>query len=66
MRVSEEPVCIDLLQQNQVFTSLHLRSLVHVVPPLIKTFEYLLHLFAVLVQDPDEDPQVEGHVLVVS
>ena len=27
---------------------------------------YLLHLLAVLVQDPDEDPQVEGHVLVVT
>jgi len=33
MRVSEEPVCIYLFQQNPVFTSLHLRSLVHVVPP---------------------------------
>jgi hypothetical protein len=66
MIVSEEPVCIDLLQQNQIFTSLHLRSLVHVVPPPIKIFRYLLHLFAVLVQDPDEDPQVEGHVLVVA
>ncbi len=66
MRVSEETVCIHLFQQNQVFTSLHLRSHVHVVPPPIKIFEYLLHLFAVLVQDPDEDPQVEGHVLVVT
>lgn len=30
------------------------------------TLSYLLHLFAVLVQDPDEDAQVEGHVLVVT
>ncbi len=34
MRVSEEPVCIDLFRQNPVFTFLHLRSPVHVVPPL--------------------------------
>ncbi len=33
MRVSEEPVCIYLLRQNPVFTSLHLRTPVHVVPP---------------------------------
>ena len=33
MRVSEEPVCIYLFQQNPVFTSLHLRSPIHVVPP---------------------------------
>ncbi len=33
MRVSEEPVCINLFRQNRVFTSLHLRSPVHVVPP---------------------------------
>jgi hypothetical protein len=26
MRVSEEPVCIDLFRQNPVFTSLHLKS----------------------------------------
>jgi hypothetical protein len=35
MSVSEEPVCICLSQQNPVFTSLHLRSAVHVVPTLI-------------------------------
>jgi hypothetical protein len=33
MRVSEEPVCIYLCRQNPIFTSLHLRSPVHVVPP---------------------------------
>ncbi len=33
MRVSEEPVCIQLLRQNPVFTSLHLKTPVHVVPP---------------------------------
>ncbi len=30
MRVPEEPVCIDLFRQNPVFTSLHLKSPVHV------------------------------------
>jgi hypothetical protein len=30
MRVTEEPVCIDLIRQNPVFTSLHLKSPVHV------------------------------------
>jgi hypothetical protein len=34
MRVPEEPVCIDLFRQNPVFTSLHLKSPVNVVPPL--------------------------------
>jgi hypothetical protein len=39
MRVSEEPVCIYLFGQNPVFTSLHLKYPVHVVPPLsIPTF----------------------------
>jgi hypothetical protein len=37
MRVSEEPVCIDHFRQNPVFSSLHLRSPVHVVPPLVPT-----------------------------
>ncbi len=32
-RVSEEPVYIHLFRQNPVFTSLHLRFPVHVVPP---------------------------------
>jgi hypothetical protein len=32
MRVPEEPVCIDLFRQNPVFTSLHLKYPVHVVP----------------------------------
>ncbi len=31
-QVPEEPVCTDFFRQNQVFTSLHLRSPVHVVP----------------------------------
>jgi hypothetical protein len=30
MRVPEEPVCIELFRQNPVFTSLHLKSPVHV------------------------------------
>jgi hypothetical protein len=30
MRVPEEPVCIDLIRQNPVFTFLHLKSPVHV------------------------------------
>jgi hypothetical protein len=30
MRVPEEPVCIDLFRQNPVFTSLRLKSPVHV------------------------------------
>jgi hypothetical protein len=33
IRVPEEPVCIDLFWQNQVFTSLHLKYPVHVIPP---------------------------------
>ncbi len=33
MRISEEPVCINIFRQNPVFTSLHLRSPVYVVPP---------------------------------
>ncbi len=36
-RVSEEQVCIHLFRQNPVFTSVHLRSPVHVVPPLSAT-----------------------------
>ncbi len=43
IKVSEEPVCIHLFQQNLVFTSLHLRSSIHVEPPLVNclslTFE---------------------------
>jgi hypothetical protein len=30
MKVPEEPVCIDLFRQNPVFTSLYLKSPVHV------------------------------------
>ncbi len=33
MRVPEELVCIHFFRQNPVFTSLHLKSSVHVVPP---------------------------------
>ncbi len=33
MRVSEEPVCIYLFRQNPDFTSLHLKSPLHVIPP---------------------------------
>jgi hypothetical protein len=38
MRVSEKPVCIYLFRQNPVFTSRHLRPLVHVVPPWFVLF----------------------------
>jgi hypothetical protein len=49
MRVAEEPVCIDLFWQNPVFTSLHLRPPVHVVPPQKIIVVFLLHiLFHVL------------------
>jgi len=34
MRVPEEPVCIHLFRKNPVFTSLHLKSPIRVVPPL--------------------------------
>ncbi len=34
MRVPEEPVWIDLFRQKPVFTSLHMKYPVHVVPPL--------------------------------
>ncbi len=34
MRVPEEPVYIDLFRKNPVFSSLHLKYHVHVVPPL--------------------------------
>ncbi len=34
MRVPEEPVCSDLFRKNPVFTSMHLKSPVHVVPHL--------------------------------
>jgi len=40
MRIPEEPVYIDLFQKNPVFTSLHLKSHVHVVPPLAKFFPF--------------------------
>ncbi len=33
MRVSEKLVCIDHFRQNPVFTSMHLKAPVHVVPP---------------------------------
>jgi hypothetical protein len=35
MRFPEEPVCIDLFRQNPVFTTLHLKSPVHIVRPLV-------------------------------
>ncbi len=35
MWVLEVPVCLNLFRQNLVFTSLHLKSSVHVVPPLV-------------------------------
>ncbi len=38
MKVSEEPVCVHLFRQKSVFTSLHLKSPVHVVPPLSSVF----------------------------
>jgi hypothetical protein len=33
MRVPEKPACIHFFRQNPVFTTLHLKSPVHVVPP---------------------------------
>ncbi len=46
MRVSEEPLCICLFRQIQVFASLHLRSPVHIVPPqYIYLFLYFWNLF---------------------
>jgi hypothetical protein len=35
MRVPEEPVCIDLIRQNPVFTSLYLKYPVHVLGPQV-------------------------------
>jgi hypothetical protein len=43
MRVPEEPVCIDLFRQNPVFTSLHLKYPVHVVPPQDNARRYHQH-----------------------
>jgi hypothetical protein len=40
MRVPEEPVCIDLFRKNPVFTSLHLKSPVHVVQPQLRGPEH--------------------------
>jgi hypothetical protein len=42
MRVPEELVCIHLFRQNPVFTSLHLKSPVHVVPALYCTVATLI------------------------
>ncbi len=42
MRVPEEPVCVHLFRQNPVFSSLHLKSPVHVVQPLFSTLVILL------------------------
>jgi hypothetical protein len=41
MRVSEEAVFMDIFRKNPVFTSLHLRSPVHVVPPLSHIYKYV-------------------------
>jgi hypothetical protein len=38
LRDPEEPVCIDLFWQKPVFTSLHLKYPVHVVPPQASVF----------------------------
>jgi hypothetical protein len=38
MRVPEEPVRIHLFRKNPVFTSLHLKYPVHVVPPLAAVY----------------------------
>ncbi len=47
-RVPEEPVCIDLFKQNPVFTSLHLKYPVHVLPLCLVTMSrclgYLIQL----------------------
>jgi hypothetical protein len=63
MRVPEEPVCIHHFWQNLIFTSLHLKSPVHVVPVSVQNpgggwardpgGDLLPPL---LDQDPDYDP----------
>jgi hypothetical protein len=44
MSVSEEPVCVYLFWQNLVFTSLHLRSHFHVVPPMDVIISVVFHI----------------------
>ncbi len=46
-RVPEEPVCIYLFRQNPVFTSLHLKSPVHVVPPLKSALSQVQYAFGI-------------------
>ncbi len=54
MRVPEETVCIDLFPQNPFFTSLHLKSPVHVVPPLqVRSFTGCTDLDPASGPDPD-------------
>ncbi len=43
MRVPEEPVCVHLLRQNPVFTSLHLKYPVHVVPPPFMSYRLCIY-----------------------
>jgi hypothetical protein len=55
MRVSEEPVWIDLFLPNPVFTPLHLKSAVHVVPPLFafSVFALVRVTWAEVIQKPE-------------
>ncbi len=62
MRVPEEPVCILLFPKNPVFTFLHLKSLVHVAPPLVRagcarpsTFTVSTSRYKVVVYAPAEN-----------
>jgi hypothetical protein len=50
MRVPEELVCIYLFRQNPVFTSLHFKSPVHVVPPLSAAIHRSKLLFAIAIR----------------
>ncbi len=64
MRVTEEPVWIHLFRQNPVFNSLHLKSPVHVLPPLktggaVSTTATMLATLA-----PPDKSQEDGAALV--
>ncbi len=48
MRVAEEPVCVHLFRQKPVFTSLHLKSPVH-VHRLVVTMFYKRRLFVIFI-----------------
>ncbi len=58
MRVSEEPVCIYLFRQNPVYTSLHLRSPIHVVPPVVRALTNRKEIF-------ENEKQKKGGQLII-